>query len=138
MSINIRPYQKVDYEQVKSILEQRGLYEPRRDTFQELERKVDRDSKSVIVAEIQEKVVGVVYALKDGAIITHLAVDPTYKNKGIGTLLMQAAERELSEKGLLEASIMVTEGLVPFHESQGYLQQPSKYVWMTKRLKHQR
>src|SRR3989338_3261771 len=108
MSINIRPYQKVDYEQVKSILEQRGLYEPRRDTFQELERKVDRDSKSVIVAEIQEKVVGVVYALKDGAIITHLAVDPTYKNKGIGTLLMQAAERELSEKGILEASIMVT------------------------------
>jgi len=134
--INIRNYTVDDYGSVKQLLVNRGLYYEPFDSPERLSEKISRDPKSILVATEAERVVGTVRLMEDGsmAFIFRLAVNPEYRNRGIGRNLMEEAERELFRRGYIEANILVEEensGLQEYYERQDY-EKGNVYIWMTK------
>lgn len=94
------------------------------------------DEKSlVIVAEIEGKVVGQLYAYVDDFDETPLAtachrveigeisVLPKYKRQGIGTMLMKEAERWARKKKIVDLSVLTydyNKEAIKFYEQNGY------------------
>ncbi|MBI4038121.1 GNAT family N-acetyltransferase [Candidatus Daviesbacteria bacterium] len=136
---NIRSYTITDYESVKQLLADGGLYYEPFDSPERLSEKISKDPRSILVATEAERIVGTVRLLEDGsmAFIFRLAVNPEYRNRGIGRALMEGAERELFRRGYTELNILVEEenpGLHEYYEHQGY-EKGNLYRWMTKERK---
>jgi ribosomal protein S18 acetylase RimI-like enzyme len=134
--INIRNYTVDDYEPVRQLLVDGGLYYEPFDSRERLSEKISRDSKSIIVATEADRVVGTVSLMEDGrmAFIFRLTVNPENRNRGIGKALMLAAEKELFGRGHTEVNILVEEGnpeLQKYYEHQDY-EKGNVYRWMTK------
>ena len=77
-----------------------------------LRRLLERDPDAAVVAEHDDAVVGTVIAGWDGwrAHLYRLAVHPDHRRRGIGTLLLEAAERRLVELGVTRFDAMVLRG----------------------------
>lgn len=134
--ISVRNYSPPDYERVKQLYIDGDLYYEPFDSFERLQEKISRDPNSILLALESDKVVGTVSLMEDGrmAFIFRLAVDPEYRNKGIGKALMEEAEKELFKRGYPEINILVEEenmGLQEYYERQGY-EEGTAYRWMTK------
>jgi len=137
--INIRNYSHADYEQVKRILVDGGLFYQPLDSSQRLEEKILRDPSSILVAEESDRVVGTVSLMEDSrmAFIFRLAVNPENQNRGLGKALMSEAEKELFRRGHREINILVEEdniGLQEYYEKQDY-GEGNLYRWRTKERK---
>jgi ribosomal protein S18 acetylase RimI-like enzyme len=67
------------------------------------------ESNSLLVAEVDSRVVGSIIAGWDGwrGNLYRLAVSPAHRRRGVGTALVQAAERLLRERGARRISILV-------------------------------
>ena len=138
-NISIRNYSTVDYEQVKQILVDTGLYYEPLDSSERLQEKILRDPTSIYVALKSERVVGTVSLMEDGrmAFIFRLAVNPEDQNKGLGKTLMKEAENELFRRGHREINILAEEDnteLQEYYEKQGY-ERGNPYRWMSKERK---
>lgn len=107
--MNIRDYGDSDYGAVRTNLQEGSLFDPVADTREELLEKITRNPGSIVVAEDQGRVVGNVFILVDGlaAFIFRLAVHSTYRGRGIDSLLMTEAERQVQERGVREVTIFV-------------------------------
>lgn len=111
--VRIRDFGMSDYPAVKSIWE--GVFTLRpTDDESHIKLKLEKDPDLFLVAEEDDKVVGVVFASYDGrqAIIHRLAVLPEYQKRGIGSELMAKLMERLEQKG--EIRIMV-------HASEEYV-----------------
>lgn len=134
--VDIRNYSPADYEQVRGLLVEGGLYYESMDSPQRLQKKISMDPDSILVAMESERVVGTVSLMEDGrmAFIFRLAVDPENRNRGIGKALMDEAERVLLRKGYKEINILVEEDnteLQEYYARQGY-EKGNAYRWMAK------
>lgn len=134
--VRISNYSPTDYGQVNKLLEDAGLYYEPLDSEERLQEKISRDPNSILVAVESNKLVGTVSLMEDGriAFIFRLAVDLQHRNKGIGTALMEEAEKELFRRGHEEIHILVEEEnaeLQDYYEKQGY-EKGNIYRWMTK------
>ena len=135
----IRAYRLSDYAAVKQNLVEGGLYFDSMDSERSYQVKVGRDPESILVAELENKVVGSAMYVEDGwlAMIFRLSVNKQYRNRGIGRMLMKEAEDKLRHKGYKEANIWVdekNEKLHSYYQNQGY-RKGSCYRWMYKNLK---
>ncbi|MEZ0346861.1 MAG: GNAT family N-acetyltransferase [Infirmifilum sp.] len=67
--------------------------------------------RKVLVAEFNGRVVGfiIAYKYRDKAYIDSLAVDPEYRNLGVGSRLIQTLEGLLREEGVEEVALSVKE-----------------------------
>jgi ribosomal protein S18 acetylase RimI-like enzyme len=76
-----------------------------------LEGLLRHDAGSLIVAEDAGAVVGSVVAAWDGwrGTIHRLAVDPSYRRRGLGLRLLEAAEAHLAESGARRLQAVVRE-----------------------------
>jgi ribosomal protein S18 acetylase RimI-like enzyme len=101
-----------DYERVfalwKSI--EKGVHTGRSDTPDEIEKKLGRDPDLFLVAEADGAIIGSVIGGFDGrrGIVYHLAVDSSFRGKGIGSQLMNEIESRLRLKGCLKCYLLVT------------------------------
>jgi ribosomal protein S18 acetylase RimI-like enzyme len=98
--MNLRNYQDADFPGLDEVLKASGIYcEPldQRHTFQ---RKIEHDPTSMIVAVEDDKVVGTVFIIYDpwDSFVYHLGVHPNYQRRGIGSALMEEAEKRLKEE----------------------------------------
>lgn len=75
-NIIIRNYRDSDYENVKFNLQEGALFDPIKDTKENLKIKNKRNPGSIIVATINKKVVGNIFIVEDGwvAYLFRLAV----------------------------------------------------------------
>lgn len=121
--VMIRDYQDSDYEEVRQNLLNGGLFYELSDTRDNLRRKSERDPESIIVAEYDHAVVGNVFFVEDGWMpwIFRLAVRKEYRERGIGSLLMDEAEKRLKARGYQLIGFFVNE------------QEPEAQEWYTKR-----
>ncbi|MEK6839446.1 MAG: GNAT family N-acetyltransferase [Nanoarchaeota archaeon] len=105
--ISIRDYSISDYINVKELLQKANMFDEARDSYENLERKINTNPGSILVAIDSEKIIGNVYLVQDGwaSFIFRLVVDEEYRKKGIGSMLLERAEQRLKERGAKEVSL---------------------------------
>ncbi len=87
-----------------------GIHVRRSDDPDEIAKKLRRDPDLFLLAELDGQVVGTVLGGFDGrrGMVYHLAVAEAYRQRGIGTALMDELERRLRQKGCLRYYLLVT------------------------------
>ena len=95
------------------------------DEPQEIEKKIQRDPDLFLIAEIDRQIVGSVLGGFDGrrGMVYHLAVNQTYRHRGIGTRLMEELESRLRAKGCVRYYLLVTKdnpSAMKFYEDLGW------------------
>jgi len=125
--IRLREFTLEDYDTVLALWQNagEGLGIGRSDTRDEIAKKLQRDPDLFLVAEDDGKIIGTVIGGYDGrrGLIYHLAVARAYRERGIGTMLMNEVERRLRAKGCLRAYLLVKRGneqVVEFYRQRGW------------------
>jgi len=95
------------------------------DTADEIRKKLARDPDLFLVAESAGQLVGTVIGGFDGrrGTVYHLAVDPAFRRRGIGTLLMGELEGRLRSKGCIRAYLVVrpeNDGAARYYSAIGW------------------
>ncbi len=139
LPVQIRPYLPQDYAQIKSILEEAGMFDPIWDKERNLNSKIERNPNSILVASADNNVIGNVYIVEDGweGFIFHLAVRQQYQGKGVGSKLIAEAEQLLRKKGVEEVALFVDsnkEDLFKYYTKRGYRDYGGEYKCLVKRL----
>jgi ribosomal protein S18 acetylase RimI-like enzyme len=102
-----------------------GIHVRRSDDPDEIAKKVQRDPDLFLLAELDGQIVGTVLGGFDGrrGMVYHLAVDPDYRQHGIGTALMDELEKRLRQKGCLRYYLLVTNDnldAIHFYKARGW------------------
>ncbi len=125
--LQLREFTLEDYDAVLALWQNagEGLGIGRSDTRKEIAKKLQRDPDLFLVAEDDGKIVGTVIGGYDGrrGLIYHLAVARAYRQRGIGTLLMNEVERRLRAKGCVRAYLLIKRGneqVVEFYRQRGW------------------
>ena len=116
-----------DYEEVYDLWENAGsgIHLRRSDEPDEIAKKLQRDPDLFLLAEIDGRIVGSVMGGFDGrrGMMYHMAVAKPLRHKGIGTILMEALERRLKEKGCIRYYLLVAKDntkAVDFYQKRGW------------------
>jgi len=127
LKVLIRKFCMEDYDSLMSIwAEARLPHKPQgRDRRDKIEREIKRPNAIFLVAEIEGKLVGSVFATHDGrkGWINRLAVSPAFRRRGIAKKLVREAENRLSEKGIEIVACLIEDwnaGSKKFFENIGY------------------
>lgn len=120
---------QTDYSQVITLWEKAGpgIHVRRSDKFDELAKKVQRDPDLFLVAESGGRIIGTVMGGFDGrrGMVYHLAVEESFRKKGIGAGLMDELEQRMKQKGCIRSYLLVTRDnldAAQFYEAHGWEQ----------------
>lgn len=124
--MKLRTYGDSDYNAVKKILKEAGLFDKVWDSRKNLKNKIKNNPKSIILAIEKNKVAGCIYAQTDGweGFLWRLAVSNKYRKRGIGTTLLRSAERFLRKKDVKEIGLFVNSkntDLHKYYKKRGYI-----------------
>jgi ribosomal protein S18 acetylase RimI-like enzyme len=118
-----------DYSQIITLWQNAGpgIHLRRSDESEEIAKKIQRDPDLFLVAEIDGLIIGSVLGGFDGrrGMVYHLAINDTYRKKGVGTVLMNELESRMKQKGCIRSYLLVTRDnmdAIHFYESQGWEQ----------------
>ena len=106
-----------------------GVHVGRSDRPDEIRKKLQRDPDLFLVAETDGRIIGTVLGGFDGrrGLVYHLAVALSYRQNGIGALLMEELERRLRDRGCLKSYLLVTPDnaeSIDFYEKRGWQRMP--------------
>jgi len=104
-----------------------GIHLRRSDEKEEIAKKLQRDPDLFLIAESGGHIIGSVLGGFDGrrGLVYHLAVESSYRNKGIGTALMTELEKRMKQKGCIRTYLLVTRentDAARFYEAHGWEQ----------------
>ena len=76
-----------------------------------IEKYLKRNPNTCFVAEMSERIIGVILSGHDGrrGYIYHMAVSIDYRNKGIGSTLVDTALKALQEEGISKVALVAFE-----------------------------
>lgn len=136
--MTIRPYQAGDYRWVKQIYEDTGFYDEITDSEERINRKLERDPQSILVAEDSNEVVGTVSLIEDGRIawLFRLFIQKDHLEQGVELQLIEAATAIAKERGYNEVHIFAPEEkeqLKAVYIEQGFAR-GNLYRWFWKKL----
>lgn len=111
--ISIREFRYTDdYPAVRDLWEgmEKGVHIGRSDAPEEIAKKISRDPDLFLVAEEDGRVIGSVVGGYDGrrGLLYHLAVEKDFRQRGVGSQLLDEVEARLRSKGCLKCYLMVT------------------------------
>ena len=135
--MKIRNYKDEDFPQLIKLLEESGVIWKLTDNRESLNKKIEFEPESIIVAEEEGKIIGTIFLIFDPwcSFIHHAAVDKDYRRKGIGDILGQMAEQRLKARGAKVVCGFVKEGnpeLLEIYKRRGC--SASKVFFMIKSL----
>jgi ribosomal protein S18 acetylase RimI-like enzyme len=135
--IHIRNFQMEDYNEVVTLWKRAGLALSQSDDREGIARKLERDADLFLIAENGTAIVGVVMGCYDGrrGWVNHLAVEPHYKGRGLGTQLLEEMEQRLREKGCGKVNLLIkpeNAAVQAFYQRLGY--QRDELIFMEKWL----
>jgi len=138
IGIKLRRYQEKDFNPLRAVLKEAGLFYPHWDNPSSLKQKLRSSPGSVIVAVKDDKVIGCVYVLSEiGGSLAHLAVKAEFRTRGIGEQLLKTGEDFLRKRGVKEVVLWVNSkntALHGYYRKRGYVQRNS-YLRFTKALR---
>jgi ribosomal protein S18 acetylase RimI-like enzyme len=114
MMIWLREFTFDDYDTVYALWQNAGpgIGLGRSDTREGVAKKLQRDPDLFLLALDGDNIIGTVIGGFDGrrGLIYHLAVEPAYRARGIGKMLMDEVERRLIAKGCIRCYLLVMDG----------------------------
>lgn len=121
----VRPYASDDQAAVIALWQACELTRPQNDPAKDITRKLRVNPEWFLVAEADGSVIGAVMAGYEGhrGWINYLAVNPSYRRRGLGRTLMLEAERRLKAAGCPKINLQVrpeNRGAVAFYERLGF------------------
>ncbi|WP_155912007.1 GNAT family acetyltransferase [Methylobacterium sp. 77] len=125
MDTATRAYRDGDLGQVVALWNAAGIARPWNDPAKDI-AFARRDSHAIVlVAETGRRIVATAMVGEDGhrGWVYYVAVDPQHRDRGLGRLIMDAAERWLVARGVWKMQLLVREENVAvrdFYEHLGY------------------
>jgi ribosomal protein S18 acetylase RimI-like enzyme len=121
----LRSYRPSDRDSIVALWSNCGLLRPWNDPDLDIERKLTHDRHGFFVLELGDRVVGSAMAGYEGhrGWVNYLAVDPAHQGKGLGSMLMAAAERRLALLGCPKVNLQVrasNDQVISFYRGLGY------------------
>ena len=125
MSLDIRPFQDSDADDVVGLWHAAGLVRPWNDPHLDIERKKAVQRDLFLVAADDGRILGTGMAGYDGhrGWVNYLAVQPDARRDGIGRALMSEFERRLRALGCPKVNLQVRAGndeALAFYARLGY------------------
>jgi ribosomal protein S18 acetylase RimI-like enzyme len=123
--MQIRPFRPADEAAVIALWRSCELLRPQNDPHQDIRRKRAVGAELFLVGEIDGRLVASVMAGYEGhrGWLNYLAVDPTFRRRGLGRSLVAEAERRLAELGCPKVNLQVRSpnaGAIEFYRRIGY------------------
>lgn len=123
--LKVRPYQLDDERDVIELWHRCNLVVPWNDPKRDIELKLQFQPHLFLIAAIDSLIIASIMAGYDGhrGWINYLAVSPDYQRKGIGRLMMKAAEAELKKLGCPKVNLLVrssNKSVIAFYEKIGF------------------
>ncbi|MGC1420559.1 MAG: GNAT family acetyltransferase [Acidimicrobiales bacterium] len=114
-----------------------GLTRPWNDPGQDYDRALEGPTSAVLGLLEEGRLRGTAMVGHDGhrGWVYYLAVAPAYEGRGLGSLLMDGAERWLRRRGAVKVQVMVRNSnshVIAFYEKSGY--QASDVTVLARRL----
>ena len=130
MKMNIREFHfPDDYAPTLKLWEniEMGVNVGRSDSFEEIQKKIQRDPDLFLLAEAEGEIIGTIIGGYDGrrGLIYHLAVQKDFRKQGIGDLLLGEVEKRLQAKGCVKCYLLVfadNERAIHFYENRGWFE----------------
>jgi len=124
-SMHVRPFHPADAEAVVALWERCELTRPWNDPHKDIQRKLTVRADLFLVGEVEGAIIGTVMAGYEGhrGWINYLGVDPAFRRRGLGRVLMQEAERHLREAGCPKINLQVRSAntdAINFYRSIGF------------------
>lgn len=137
--LKIRSYRESDQEAVVDLWRASGLVVPWNDPIKDIQRKLLVQRDMFLVGFFDSRLVATVMAGYEGhrGWINFLAVDPEYRSRGFGRLLMAEAETRLRALGCPKINLQVRTSnpeVIEFYKRIGFSEEGR--VSMGKRLEH--
>jgi ribosomal protein S18 acetylase RimI-like enzyme len=125
MAMRVRRFQKDDEAAVIALWRRCGLVVPRNDPARDIALKMAWQPDLFLVGEQDTRVIASVMAGYEGhrGWINYLAVDPEARQRGLGRLMMSAAEEALRALGCPKINLQVrtsNEAVRAFYQRIGY------------------
>jgi ribosomal protein S18 acetylase RimI-like enzyme len=123
--MQIREFKIGDYPQAFALWKESGLDIGRSDSLESLRKQLERDADLFLVAQEDNRIVGVVMGRWDGrrGWLNRLAVAPDQQGKDLGSLLVTEVERRLKAKGCEKVNLLIegnNAGVQEFYGKLGY------------------
>jgi len=123
--MHVRPFHPADAEAVVALWERCELTRPWNDPHKDIQRKLTVRADLFLVGEVEGAIIGTVMAGYEGhrGWINYLGVDPAFRRRGLGRVLMQEAERHLREAGCPKINLQVRSAntdAIKFYRSIGF------------------
>lgn len=103
MNISVRSYKSSDFEQVKKLYKQSNLYggqfDENRDSRERLQKRIEADADSILVAEKNGEIVGTVSLIVDGRVAWLFRFCVVDEDTTIVKQLFERATEALKRKG---------------------------------------
>lgn len=106
--MQLREFQIGDYPPVMALWQRAGLIISRSDSPEGLRQKLKRDADLFLVAEENDRIVGVIMGCYDGrrGWINRLAVAPDQRGAGLGSDPVKQVEERLKAKGCEKVNLL--------------------------------
>ena len=139
--ITLRPFEGKDTEEVIALWGRAGLTRLWNDPHKDITRKLEEMAKGghswFWIAEQSGTIIAAAMAGYDGhrGSVNYLGVEPSAQNSGVGKLIMQRIEAELTDAGCPKLNLLVRDdnlGVQAFYEHIGY--QRDATISLSKRL----
>ena len=129
MALHVRPCRRDEAERVVALWRAAEARETVTDDVASIHRLIERDPQALLVTEHDGAFVGSIIAGFDGwrGCVYRLAVHPDHRRAGLGTALVEEAERSLRSRGAARVHAIVHSADQPamaFWASAGYENQP--------------
>lgn len=138
--MKIRNYKNQDYSKVASILKESNLFDEVWDSDENLASMVENNPESILVAEVNNDVVGNLLIVPYGNKVSYLfrlVVKNEFRKQGIATELIKKAEEIVKQKDISEVGLYVDSGnlgLHDFYKKRGFKISTGTYYYMWKEL----
>lgn len=135
--MEIRRFQDTDLSAVVSLWKRCNLTVPWNDPLRDIDRKKKHQPELFLVGQINNRLIASVMGGYDGhrGWIYYLAVDPDYRQRGFGSLIIKEVEARIKKTGCAKINVMVRKSnqeIADFYSKHGY--GPDEVSCLGKRL----
>ncbi|MEF2966153.1 GNAT family N-acetyltransferase [Paenibacillus sp. M1] len=121
----IRSFQLGDVNQVMELLQESLMEDCYEDTKRAFARQLSWDSELILIAEIDDRIVGTLIGTIDQntGFIYRTAVHPDYRRQGVGKNLITAMEQRFQQRNVRKVMIAGDDhnkAIAPLYEAMGY------------------